>query len=125
VIPFQIEGYSHFLVSAILGYEFGIGVRSGCFCAHPYILHLLGLSPEQAQVVRRRILSGDRSDMPGMVRISFGLYNTKEDVNTLIDALQHILEGNYQGTYIQNTLTGEYTPSNWNPDFSQYFSFDN
>lgn len=125
VIPFQIEGYSHFLVSAILGYEFGIGVRSGCFCAHPYILHLLGLSPEQSQVVRRRILSGDRSDMPGMVRISFGLYNTKEDVNTLIDALQHILEGNYQGTYIQNTLSGEYTPSNWNPDFSQYFSFDN
>ena len=124
VIPFQIEGYSHFLVSAILGYEFGIGVRSGCFCAHPYILHLLGLSPEQAQVVRRRILSGDRSDMPGMVRISFGLYNTKEDVISLIDALQHILEGNYQGNYIQNTLTGEYTPLNWNPDFSQYFSFD-
>jgi selenocysteine lyase/cysteine desulfurase len=124
VIPFQIEGYSHFLVSAILGYEFGIGVRSGCFCAHPYILHLLGLSSEQAEVVRRRILSGNRSDMPGMVRISFGLYNTKEDVITLVDALQHISEGHYQGNYIQNTLTGEYTPLNWNPDFSQYFSFD-
>ena len=44
VIPFAVKGVSHFLVSAILGYEFGIGVRSGCFCAHPYILHLLGLS---------------------------------------------------------------------------------
>jgi selenocysteine lyase/cysteine desulfurase len=78
VIPFQIDGYSHFLVSAILGYEFGIGVRSGCFCAHPYILHLLGLTSEEAHKVRERMLAGDKSDMPGMVRISFGLYNTTE-----------------------------------------------
>jgi len=48
VIPLQLESADHFLVAAILGYEFGIGVRSGCFCAHPYILHLLGLSKEEA-----------------------------------------------------------------------------
>ncbi|HEX9616275.1 MAG TPA: aminotransferase class V-fold PLP-dependent enzyme, partial [Anaerolineales bacterium] len=35
VIPFKLEGISHFLAAAILGFEFGIGVRSGCFCAHP------------------------------------------------------------------------------------------
>ena len=40
VIPMELAGISHFKVSSILGYEFGIGVRSGCFCAHPYILHL-------------------------------------------------------------------------------------
>ncbi|MDX1437664.1 MAG: aminotransferase class V-fold PLP-dependent enzyme, partial [Anaerolineales bacterium] len=39
-IPINIKGFSHFLVSAIMGFEFGIGVRSGCFCAHPYIIHL-------------------------------------------------------------------------------------
>lgn len=33
VIPMQLDGISHFLVAAILGLEFGIGVRSGCFCA--------------------------------------------------------------------------------------------
>jgi selenocysteine lyase/cysteine desulfurase len=44
VIPFGLEGISHFKVASILGYEFGIGVRSGCFCAHPYILHLLKLT---------------------------------------------------------------------------------
>jgi cysteine desulfurase/selenocysteine lyase len=33
-----------FLVAAILGYEGGIGVRSGCFCAHPYVVHPLGLT---------------------------------------------------------------------------------
>jgi selenocysteine lyase/cysteine desulfurase len=122
VIPFQLEGYSHFLVSAILGYEFGIGVRSGCFCAHPYILHLLGLTYNQAQDVRRRMLAGDRTEMPGMVRISFGLYNTKADVDELIDALHRISGGKYLGKYNQNKATGEYIPENWSPDFSHYFS---
>lgn len=122
VIPFQMEGYSHFLVSAILGYEFGIGVRSGCFCAHPYILHLLGLSPKQSQEVRTRMLAGNKSEMPGMVRISFGLYNTKTDVDVLIDALDAISNGEFIGEYIQNQATGEYTPSNWHPDFSKYFA---
>ena len=43
VIPLQMDGIPHFLLAAILSYEFGIGVRNGCFCAHPYMLHLLGV----------------------------------------------------------------------------------
>lgn len=43
VIPFNLDGVPHALVAAILGYEGGIGVRNGCFCAHPYVVHLLGL----------------------------------------------------------------------------------
>ena len=122
VIPFKIDGYSHFLVAAILGFEFGIGVRSGCFCAHPYILHLLGLTPEQARTMRERMLAGDKSNMPGLVRISFGLYNTIEDVDALVEALTHIAHGQYQGNYVQEPSTGEYTPLGWAPDFDQYFS---
>ena len=34
----------HALVAAILGYEGGIGVRNGCFCAQPYVVRLLGVS---------------------------------------------------------------------------------
>jgi selenocysteine lyase/cysteine desulfurase len=123
VIPFSLDGYSHFLVAAILGYEFGIGVRSGCFCAHPYILHLLGLSNEQARRVRERMLAGDKSDMPGLVRISFGLYNTREDIEALCDALERIVRGEYSGVYIQDPATGEYHPEGWEPDFTEYFSF--
>jgi selenocysteine lyase/cysteine desulfurase len=122
VIPFQVEGIGHFKVSAILGYEFGIGVRSGCFCAHPYILHLLGLSPEQAQDVRAHMSAGDRSDMPGLIRASFGLYNSIEDVDALVEALKHILAGEYQDVYIQNQASGEYLPANWTPDYRSYFS---
>ena len=124
VIPFEMDGLSHFLVASILGYEFGIGVRSGCFCAHPYILKLLSLSPDQAHSVRERILSGDKSNMPGLVRASFGLYNTFEDVDALVEALHRIALGEYQGMYDQDLASGEFSPRGWSPDFDHYFSFD-
>jgi len=125
VIPFNLDGTSHFLVAAILGHEHGIGVRSGCFCAHPYILHLLGLTKDGADEVRNHIIAGDRSNMPGMVRISFGLYNTEKDIDTLIEALKQIHQGNYKGNYVQDRASGEFNPQGWNPDFNRYFSIPN
>ncbi|MFN2143950.1 MAG: aminotransferase class V-fold PLP-dependent enzyme, partial [Anaerolineales bacterium] len=52
VIPFSLTHVNHFKVAAILGHEFGIGVRNGCFCAHPLILHLLKVDKETAEHVR-------------------------------------------------------------------------
>jgi cysteine desulfurase/selenocysteine lyase len=121
VIPLQLQHAPHFLAAAVLGYEFGIGVRSGCFCAHPYILHLLGLSSEEASAVRQRMLAGDKSEMPGLVRVSFGLYNTRQEVDVLIDGLQVISSGKYAGQYTQDKATGEYSPLNWQANFSDYF----
>ena len=122
VIPLQLTTTPHFLASAILGYEFGIGVRSGCFCAHPYILHLLGLSHEEAAQVRTTMLAGDRSNMPGLIRASFGLYNTLEEVDIFVDALKYIARGEYQGNYGQDIASGEYTPVGWEPAYNRYFS---
>jgi selenocysteine lyase/cysteine desulfurase len=123
VIPLDMNGISHFKAAAILGYEFGIGVRSGCFCAHPYILHLLGLTPEQAHGVRERMQAGDRSNMPGLIRASFGLYNSFEDVDAFVEALKRIGRSEYRGEYVQNKATGEYLPQGWTSDFDKYFSF--
>ena len=122
VIPLELTTTHHFLASAILGYEFGIGVRSGCFCAHPYILHLLGLSHTEAARVRTDIMSGDRSNMPGLIRASFGLYNTLEEVDIFVDALVRIARGDYQGKYHQDRTSGEYTPVGWEPAYTKYFS---
>jgi cysteine desulfurase / selenocysteine lyase len=122
VIPIAYGNLSHFLAAAVLGFEFGIGVRSGCFCAHPYILHLLGLSEQESNAVRDAMLAGDRSKMPGMLRISFGLYNTKEEVDILVDALKRIGKGDYRGTYLQEKSTGEYLPKNWQPNFEDHFT---
>ncbi len=123
VIPINLPGISHFLVAAILGYEYGIGVRNGCFCAHPYLLHLLGFSAEQAEQVRQQMISGDRRNAPGMVRISFGLYNSTADVDRLIEALQAIRAGAYSGQYRQNPVTGEFLPLGWQANYKQYFTF--
>ena len=121
VLPLQLEGLSHFLVSAILGAEFGIGVRSGCFCAHPYLMKLLNYSEEGAEKVRDNILSGDRREVPGLVRASFGLYNTFEDVDCLVEALQRIARGDYKGNYLQDFHSGEYQPVGWQVRFEDYF----
>jgi selenocysteine lyase/cysteine desulfurase len=122
IIPFNLQGYSHFLVAAILGHEYGIGVRNGCFCAHPYILHLLGLNQEEANEVRDQIQAGDRSDMPGLVRVSFGLYNSTNEIDELIESLFHILRGDYAGNYLQDPASGEYFPEGWDPEFDRFFS---
>jgi cysteine desulfurase / selenocysteine lyase len=123
VIPFTVEDMSHFQVAAILGYEFGIGVRSGCFCAHPYVLKLLGLSSEEAGQVRRRMLGGDKRGMPGFVRASFALYNTAEEIDRLIEALALIRRGTFRGHYHQDRASGEFHADGWNPDFGTYVSF--
>jgi selenocysteine lyase/cysteine desulfurase len=118
-IPFQLEGMSHFLVAAILGYEHGIGVRSGCFCAHPYVLRLLGLSDDESRDVRDRMVAHDKREMPGMVRMSFGLYNTLDEVDRFIDALDQIARRKIAGDYSQDPATGEYSPAGWEPDFAE------
>jgi selenocysteine lyase/cysteine desulfurase len=122
VIPFQLAHLDHFLVSAILGHEFGIGVRNGCFCAHPLILHLLDVSEEEAHRVREEMLNNQRDHMPGLIRASFGLYNTLADVDIFVDALKSISKGKYTGRYVQDVASGEFHPEGWQPHFEAYFS---
>ncbi|NHZ72057.1 MAG: aminotransferase class V-fold PLP-dependent enzyme [Aquificales bacterium] len=121
VIPFNLEGISHFKLAAILGYEGGIGVRSGCFCAHPYVVHLLQLDEETAKTWQKQLLSGDKSEMPGMVRASFGCYNNKEDVDQLVTMLKRIAAGDYQGEYVVDRASGEYIPVGYEDPFADYF----
>jgi cysteine desulfurase / selenocysteine lyase len=121
VLPFNLKDISHFLVAAILGYEFGIGVRNGCFCAHPYILHLLGVSTKGVEQVRQKMLADDRRENPGLVRASFGLYNTLEEIDRFAEALQKIIRGEYRGRYQQDRASGDFVPVGWTPEFHEYF----
>ena len=110
VISFGVEGMSHAKVAAILGFEGGIGVRNGCFCAHPYILRLLKVEEEKARIYQQEILSGDRTHLPGLVRVSFGCYNTFKEIDALVEMLERIVSGDYHGDYVQNRTTGDYLP---------------
>lgn len=122
VISFNVKGISHFQVAAILGYEAGVGVRSGCFCAHPYVVRLLGLASTQTAPWRQEILSGVKENMPGMVRMSFGCYNDRQDIDRAIDMLARIAAGNYRGDYQVDPASGEYTPRGFAEDFAPYFN---
>jgi cysteine desulfurase/selenocysteine lyase len=109
-IAFQVKGVPHAKVAAILGFEGGIGVRNGCFCAHPYLLKMLGVSGERYQAYKEQVLSRDRSDLPGLVRMSLGCYNTLEEIDALVAMLERILRGDYQGDYVLHKATGDYLP---------------
>jgi cysteine desulfurase / selenocysteine lyase len=122
VIPFNLAGTSHFQVAAILGHEFGIGVRNGCFCAHPYILRLLDVAPDEVTQLETKLGGGDRRQNPGLVRASFGLYNTRAEVDAFVSALDQIIAGAYQGHYRQDPTSGDFVPHNWTPDFANYFT---
>ena len=99
VVPFTVEGVDHGLVAAVLGYEHGIAVRSGCFCAHPYVAHLLGLDAAAAERWATRVGAGDRRDAPGMVRASLGFYNDSRDVDRFLEAVARIVDGDIAGSY--------------------------
>jgi selenocysteine lyase/cysteine desulfurase len=125
VIPFNVGNIPHGLVAAILGYEGGIGVRNGCFCAHPYVVHLLGLDAQEQAIWRQAILDGDKSQMPGMVRISLGHTNSQSDIDRLVAMLKRIACGEYEGRYRVERKSGNYAPEGYRDQFAGYFALGN
>jgi selenocysteine lyase/cysteine desulfurase len=99
VIPFTVAGFDHGLVAAVLGYEHGVGVRHGCFCAQPYIHHLLGLGRVESGRRLDRARGGEQRGVPGMVRISLGAYNDIADIDRAVRALEWLVAGDIQGAY--------------------------
>ena len=110
VAAFNLDGIPHALVASRLSHEFGIGVRSGCFCAHPYIERLLQLSQEEIRDYRQRVRSGQHARLPGAVRASAGLGTTRNDMKLLGDALRVIATTPEVGSEYDLTPTGEFLP---------------
>lgn len=123
VITFNVEGVHHALTAAILGVEGGIGVRNGCFCAHPYVKELLHVSPDDDHRLTTEVVAGNKSNMPGMVRASLGCFNNEEDIDRLVEMLQRVVRKDYRGTYRQDRASGAFHAAGFAPDFSRYFRF--
>jgi selenocysteine lyase/cysteine desulfurase len=117
---FVVEGVPHALVAARLSAEFGIGVRHGCFCAHPYLLRLLGLSLAEVSAYRQAVLDGDRRTIPGAVRASAGLSTSAADIDRLVEAVTTIAAGESPPVpYVQDPHTGDYWPETDQPGWSE------
>ena len=75
----------------------------------------------EIRMIRDNIVIHKKGEMPGMVRASFGMYNTPEEVDVLVKALGDIAAGRYRGEYTQNITSGEYHAKGWDPDLTPYF----
>ena len=108
---FVVENTPHPLVAARLSAEYGIGVRHGCFCAHPYLVRLLGLSTEETLRYRNDIVAGDRRNIPGAVRASASIATTDAEVDRFLDAVATIASGTPGPVgYEQDPATGDFHP---------------
>jgi selenocysteine lyase/cysteine desulfurase len=110
VFAFNLAGREHGLVAAVLGYEHAIGVRNGCFCAHPLLYRLLGLSDEQVETFRTRMRVNRHDRVAGAVRASLGFYNTRQEIDALTTALGAVSAGEFAGVYEEDPRTGDYLP---------------
>lgn len=122
VISLNVKDVPHALVAAILSYEGAIGVRSGCFCAHLYVKSLLRVSDEASDELEQQILNRDRSQLPGTIRMSFGIYNTRDEIDRFLEMIRKIAAGEHYQHYVLNKEKGEYTPRGFEIDFQQYYS---
>ncbi len=66
IISFNIEGIHHYDIGSILD-KLGIAVRTGHHCTQPIM---------------------DFYKIPGTVRVSFAFYNTKEEIDILVNAIK-------------------------------------
>ena len=121
VIPFTMRDADHYKIAAVLSFEGGIGVRNGCFCAHPYSLRLLEVPDNVAVNQRQDVLEGRRVGLPGLVRISFGCYNTVEEIDHTVEVLTRLAAGETEGEYEQNPVSGAYWPRGYEPKYERYF----
>ena len=108
---FTVEGMHHALVAARLSAEYGIAVRHGCFCAHPYVVRLLGLTEAAVDAYRSEVLQGDHRAVPGAVRASAGLGTSGQDIDALLAAVAELAGGAPPPVpYEQDTATGDFFP---------------
>ena len=125
-ISFNINGMDHGLVAAILNDYFNIAVRNECFCAHPYVQEMLSATHKKELddcEFKDNNLSWKMEPWMGMVRISFGIYNNKRDVDILISSIEQIIKNKkkYQEQYcIDNN--GDYKHINFKFSSDDFFS---
>ncbi len=107
---FVVDGLHHGLVAAALSHEWGIAVRNGCFCANPYVFHLLHMNKEAVDAVEGEVTSGHRKALPGAVRASLAPYNTMGELDRFVEAVTHIARGRLKATYEQ-AADGTFAPA--------------
>jgi selenocysteine lyase/cysteine desulfurase len=90
VIAFTVGDMMSSKVAKELARQGGIGVRSGCHCAHLLIKRLVNIPPALARFQHMILLLSHKIELPGLARVSLGIENSAEDVDAVIKVLDNI-----------------------------------
>jgi cysteine desulfurase / selenocysteine lyase len=82
IVVFNISGRPHGEVAKEIAKRRAIAVRQGAFCSHPYVWRLLRIPNDEILQLMRT--------PPGMVRVSFGIYNNDEEADALTETVRQI-----------------------------------
>lgn len=104
VVTFNFEDINSYVLATQLSYTKAVATRRGAFCAHPYVWRMMGISDEQAQTYENCV---DRNT-PGMIRVSFGIYNTEEEVDRFLEILKGLLDEARSATLLDAEAIPEY-----------------
>lgn len=85
---FNIESLYHHDVAEVLAKVYGISVRQGWFCAHPYCRRLMHISEKAASA----FIHNEDERMPGMIRVSFGIYNDIQEVEYFLNVIEGLVK---------------------------------
>ena len=128
-ISFNIKSMDHGLVAAVLNDYFNIAVRNECFCAHPYVEKMLEITHQSQIVEAKDRLKGSSWHIEpwmGMVRASFGIYNTIGDINYFIEALTQIVnKKEYYKSQYTPMGNGDYKHNKFKFSSAEYFKLTN
>jgi selenocysteine lyase/cysteine desulfurase len=90
VIVFDMQNIMASRVAKELAERGGIGVRSGCHCAHLLIKRLIHIHPLLEQFQGVILTLAPKLSLPGLTRVSLGIYNNAEDIDTFLQVLGKI-----------------------------------
>jgi len=90
VIVFELKGIMANGVAKELAERGGIGARFGCHCAHMLIKRLLNIHPLLEQFQGLIVTLFPRISLPGLTRVSLGLENNTDEIDTFVQVLSQI-----------------------------------
>ena len=88
VVTFNFTDVNTYFLATELNDLGAVATRRGSFCAHPYVWRLMGIPDESISTYE----GCADAKSPGMLRVSFGIYNTEEEVDQLLELLPKAIE---------------------------------
>ena len=88
VITFNFKDINTQLLAEELSTIGAVATRRGQFCAHPYVWRLMGIPDSELEGFE----GCASSKTPGMLRLSFGIYNTEEEIDKFLAIMPKAME---------------------------------